>query len=276
MDMKNINSKLPDIGGLFRNKALLVILVVIAFFILFNPLVVVSAGHRGVIFSQISGVSDKVLGEGVHIIIPVIDKVTLMDVRVQKEEVNTVEASSKDLQSIHSSIVLNYTLQADKVKQVYQEIGPDISNKIIIPAILETVKAVTAKYTAEELITKREMVRNDIMASLQQKLSKSYVSVNDFNLTNFQFSETFETAIEAKQVAEQNALKAKNDLERIKVEAQQRVTQATAEAQAIKIQAEALSYNSQLVQLEAVKKWDGKLPQTMLGNSGVPFINIKQ
>jgi len=250
------------IGGIIGLFLLIIIL---------NSIAVIPAGARGVVFSQVSGVSDKILGEGIHLITPFVDKVIVIDVKIQREDAQAA-ASSKDLQTVTTSVALNYHLQPDKVRLVYQEIGGDVSQKIIEPAIQETVKAVTAKYSAEELITKRALVRDEIVYILKSKLLKTYIILDELNMTNFSFSGEFAHAIEAKQVAEQKALTAKNDLDRIKVEAQQKVATAQAEATAIGIMADALTRNAQLVQYEAVKKWDGKLPQYTGG--AMPFLDV--
>lgn len=238
--------------------------------LMLNPFVIVNAGQRGVLlqFGSVSGVLDP----GFHLRLPIVQTVAMTDVKIQKEQVE-VDAASKDLQTIHATVALNYNVDPKSVGDLFQEVGEDYRNRIIDPAIQESVKAITAKFTAEELITKRASVKDEIKLSLGQRLLTNNIIVDDFSIVNFDFSEEFNRAIEAKQTAVQQALKAENDLRRIEIEAKQVVERAKAEAESIRIQAEALKQNQDLVKLKAVEKWNGQLPQYMLGNS-VPFINV--
>lgn len=235
------------------------------------PFTVVNAGHRGVV-TQFGTVSDKVLDEGFHWISP-FDQVKEIDVRTQRYEVVS-SAASKDLQSVSATVVMNYNLKADEVNTLYQEIGLNYGESIITPAIQEAVKASTAKYTAEELITKREEVKDVMVTILRERLSSNFITVSDVSITNFEFSKSFNEAIEAKVTAEQDALASKNKLAQTEYEAQQTVVKAQAEAESLRIQAAALKDNQDLVALEAVRKWNGVLPSYMLGDS-VPFLNLK-
>lgn len=184
-------------------------------------------------------------------------------------------AYSKDIQTVESTIALNYHVKPEAVNKLYQEVGKGYQSRIIDPAIQESVKSATAKFTAQELIEQRPKVKEEIKVELLARLEKYFI-VDEFSIINFSFSNEYENAIEEKQVAQQSALKAKNDLERIKTEAEQRVAEAEAEAKAIQIQAEAITQQGgkEYVNLKAIEKWNGILPQTMLPNSGVPFIDI--
>jgi len=261
-------------GGIIKAVIALVILLIIL--LILNPFVVVPAGHRGVVLT-FGAVSKDVLSEGIHIRIPVAQRVVNMDVRVAKSQTDA-EAASKDLQDTHSTIALNYHIVPDKAAWVYQSIGKEYKERIIDPAVQEVVKAVTARYTAVELITQREKVRTEIKELLRQRLVSYNIAVDDFSIVNFKFSQQFTQAIEAKQTAEQLALKAQRDLERIKIEAEQKVTQARAEAEALRLQKE--NVTPQLVRLrqieaslKAIEKWDGKLPKVTSG--AIPFIDVK-
>jgi regulator of protease activity HflC (stomatin/prohibitin superfamily) len=196
-----------------------------------------------------------------------------MDIKTQKYEAEA-SAASKDLQTVTSKIATNYHLTAESVPVLYKEIGIDYQARVIQPLEQEVVKATTAKYTAEELITKREEVRLEMKQVLHDRLITKGIIVEEVSIVNFDFSPSFNSVIEAKVTAEQLKLKAENDLQRIKVEAEQRITQAQGEAEAIKIQATAI--NSQggrdYVQLQAISRWDGKLPSVTGGV--VPFINV--
>jgi regulator of protease activity HflC (stomatin/prohibitin superfamily) len=233
----------------------------------------IAAGERGVVL--VWGKPDRILTEGFQIVNPITSSIITLDVKTQKENADVL-ASSKDLQTVSATVALNYHLDPLKVDLLWSNIGKDYKERIIDPAIQESTKASTAKYTAEELITKRASVRDDIKNSLIERLSKEYIIVDELSIVNFQFSESFNAAIEAKVTAEQNALAAKNKLEQVKFEAEQRVATATAEAEAIKIQAAAITQQGgqDYVQLKSVEKWDGVLPTYMMGSS-VPFINIK-
>lgn len=249
------------------------VIALIAFAIL-NPLTSIKAGHRGVI-TEFGKVNDQVLDEGIHWVTPVLQDVTEMNVQVQKEEVS-VSSASKDLQTVSATIALNYQLDPSAVNKLYQNVGKEYKTKIIDPAIQEEVKSATAQYTAEELITKRPEVREAMLSALVKKLEKDFILVHDLSIVNFNFSVSFNNAIEAKVTAEQEALAAKNKLEQVKFEAEQRVSQAQGEAEAIRIQAEAIQNQGgqAYVELKAIEKWSGNLPQYMMGDS-VPFISIK-
>jgi len=182
-----------------------------------------------------------------------------MDVRIQKDEVET-GAASKDLQIVTTTIALNYHLEPERVNKLWQEVGKDYDARIIDPAIQEAVKASTATFTAEELITKREVVKEDIKNNIIERLQGRSIIVDAVNIVNFQFSEEFDNAIELKVTAEQLKLKAEMDLQRIKVEAEQRVAEAEGKARAIQTEARALMENPQVVELRYIEKWNGVMP----------------
>ncbi len=243
-----------------------------------TPFVIVDAGERAIVLKL--GAVDRVLSEGLHWVTPFIEGVETLDVRTQKEEID-VNAASKDLQNVSARVALNYNLMPDKVGVMWQEIGEEYKTRIIDPAIQEAVKAATAKYTADELITKREAVRDEIKKTLGDRLTKEYIAVSEVSIVNFDFSASFNSAIEAKVTAEQNALAAKNKLEQIKFEAEQRIATAGAEAEAIRLQSEAadnekyVSLKRVEVQLEMAKKWNGVLPVNLYGSAPIPFLEIK-
>lgn len=255
---------------------LILIIVLIAAAIIFKGNVIVEPGHRGIVV-QLGDVKPTVLDEGFHLVVPFIQQIIPIEVRVQKVQ-SELTTSSKDLQVVNTIIAVNYRLQPENVNKLYQEVGLDFKDKIVDPAISESLKAVTAQYTAEELISKRSEVSNKVKDILGTKLSVYYMQLDEINITEFDFSAEFNKAIEEKQVAEQQALKATLDLQRIKVEAQQQIEQAKAEAEALRLQKDQIT--PELVelrkieaQLEAIKKWDGKLP-SVTGSGAIPFINI--
>lgn len=239
-------------------------------FLLFNPVVIVGAGERGVIMNW-GAVSDDIWGEGMHFRVPIMQDIQTMSVQTQKYSAQAASAS-KDLQDVNTEVTLNYHLDSLQVNKVYQTMRKEYQERVIAPAVQESVKASTAAFTAEELITKRPLAKDEIENALRERLIGYGIFVETVSITNFQFSPEFTQSIEAKVTAEQLALKAKNDLERIKTEAEQTVASATAEAQAIKITGDALKENPQLIQLEWVKKWDGKTPIVM--GSGMNMLDI--
>lgn len=237
-----------------------------------KPFTIIDAGSSGVLV-RFGKVSDTILPEGFHLINP-LDNVVQLSIQTQRYEA-TSSAASKDLQSVSAEIVVNGHLDPDNVNQLYQDIGINYESKIVDPAIQESVKAATAQFTAEELITKRQAVGDMILKTLSERLSKSYIIVESVSIVDFSFSEAFNQAIEAKVTAEQNALAAKNKLEQIKYEAEQRVAQAQGEAEAIRIQAESISAQGgdAYVTLQWIEQWDGVLPTTMLGQDSSVFVN---
>lgn len=224
----------------------------------------VKSGHTGVV-TNFGAVSDTVLEEGFHLKKPFITKVIIMDNRVAKTEVEST-ASSKDLQVVSSKIAVNYHLDKKASATIYKNVGTNYESTIISPAIQEAVKSVTAKFTAEELITKRGDISEQIKQALTEKIISYGLIVDDFNIIDFDFSEEFNKAVEAKQTAQQNALKAEQDLARIKVEAEQQVEQAKAEAEALRLKSQEVTPD--MVKLEWIKKWDGKLP-TVQGEGNI-------
>jgi prohibitin 2 len=263
--MKIIPAKIMVIAG-----AILLILV------FFRPWVQVGAGQRGIVLN-FGAVQSVVMEEGLHVLIPVMQKVALMDVRVQKVETDAAAASA-DLQDISTRVALNYHVVPDKANVVYQSLGVHFGERIIDPAIQEVVKAITAKYTAEELITKRAIVGEAMRLALAERLIANNIAVDAFSIMTFSFSKVFTEAIESKQTAEQLALKAKRDLDRIKIEAEQKITAARAEAESLRLQRANIS--TDLIELrkieanmKAIEKWNGVLPQ-VTGGGSIPLIGL--
>lgn len=227
---------------------------------------VVQAGHTGVVLT-FGAVEDTELGEGLHFKIPFIQRVVQMNNRTQKIETEG-SSSSKDLQIISYVVAVNYHVNDDSSASLYQNVGTDYGSVVIVPAIQESIKAVTAQYTAEELITKRQTVGEQIKDALSEKINQYGITVEIFNIVDFDFSEEFNAAVEAKQTAQQNALKAEQDLARIEVEAQQKITQAEAEAESIRLIQEALAKSPDYVDYIKWNKWNGELP-TVMGDSDI-------
>ena len=256
-------------GGASRNVVRIAIVVVVLL-VLVNSFQTIGAGERGVVFSKIGGVQDAVLGEGLRFKVPFIQDIIPIDVKIQKSE-TAVAASSKDLQMVSSTIAVNYHVEPDKANKVYQDVGLSYKERIIDPAVQESMKAATAQFTAEELITRRGEVSVQIKEMLSDRLLTHSIIVDEFNIVDFSFSAVFNEAIEMKQTAEQSALKAQRDLERVKIEAEQQITTARAEAEGQRLQRQTIS--PEILQLRAIEKWDGHLPQVTSG--GTPFIDLK-
>lgn len=258
--------------NIIKIKTLVIIIAVILLFMFLRPFKIISPGNRGIIIN-FGAVSPQVLNEGIHFRIPIYQTIREIDVRVQKEETDAA-AASKDLQQISSKVAVNFNVVPELAAQLYQNVGMDYKSKIIDPAIQESIKAVTAKYTAEELITKRQDVSTEIKEILAAKL-KPLFKVDNFNIINFDFSKEFNAAIESKQTAQQLALKAQQDLVRIKIEAEQKVTQAQAEAKSLEAQKaqitpELVELRKVEAQLKAIEKWNGVMPQ-YAGGDGTIF-----
>ena len=248
----------------------LVVGAVLLLILLVNSFETIGAGERGVVFNKFGGVEQQVLGEGLRFKIPFVEDIIPMDVKIQKSETRAL-ASSRDLQMVSSSIALNYHVNPSAANSIYQDVGLAYRERIIDPAVQESVKAATANFTAEELITRRPEVSAQIKEILTDRLGGRNIIVDEFSITELTFSEIFIQSIEAKQVAEQSAQKAENDLTRIKVEAEQTIAAAKAEAESQRLQSMTITTN--ILQLRAIEKWDGHLPQVTSG--ATPFIDLK-
>jgi len=273
------NDPINDIKNVLKKRqwrSLIISVALVVFLFAFKPWVQIGAGERGIV-QNFGAVQDVVLDEGIHFKIPIVQTVIPMDVKIQKIMTDAASSSS-DLQDVDLSVALNYHIIPDKANLVYQTIGVEFKERIIDPAIQEVMIAVSAKYTAEELITKRPAVSSEMQEALTSRLLASNISVDAFSIISFSFSQTFTDAIEAKQTAEQNALKAKRDLDRIKVEAEQTIAAATAEAEALRLQK--MNISPDLIELrkieanlKAIEKWNGILPQ-VTGAGAIPFIGV--
>ena len=260
---------------------------------------VVDAGNRGILVQFGNVDTDVSLDEGLHFVVPFRDNVVQMEVRTQKI-VESATSASKDLQDVSTQVALNYHVNPDRAQVLYQQLGPDYANRVIVPAIQESVKQVTARFNAEELITNRETVKNQIEEQIKARLAPYNVVVDALSITEFAFSQQFTTAVESKVEAQQRALQAQNELRRIQIEAQQNeakaigeqkaniaraegikqsnVLQAEGEAQAITIIDQQLRNNPTYLEWLKATKWDGVLPLVTGGGSdgqgNTPFIDI--
>lgn len=263
-------------GVLFQQKkiATTVAIILPLIVLIFESFTVVPGGHVGVQVT-LGKINPEALQEGAQLVNP-ISSVRNVDVRLQRAELKNASAGTRDLQQVHTDIVVNFRLSGPKAPHILKEFGLNVDEKVLGPALNESFKAVTAKYTSEELITKRDEVREKITLHIAEKVAPFDITISNVSLVNFGFSPEYQKAIEAKVTATQAKLKAEQDLERIKVEAQSRVAEAEGEAKAIAIQAAAIQNQggAAYVQLKAIEKWDGNLPNVMSG--AVPFINVSK
>ena len=294
---------LENVGGrpFVRIVIPAIIGIIILLFIVSASVKIVDAGYRGVLLKFGAVDTTISLNEGIHFVTPFRDSVIQMEVRTQKTVENAASAS-KDLQDVTTQVALNYRINPDRAQVVYQQLGFEYGNRVIAPAIQESVKQVTARFNAEELITKRETVKNQIEEQIKARLAPYNIVVDTISITEFQFSDQFRKAVEAKVEAQQRALQAQNDLRRIEIEAQQNeakavgeqkanvaradgirqanVLQAEGESQAIKIIDQQLRTSPTYLEWLKTQRWDGKLPLVTGGGSGggsagtTPFIQI--
>ena len=259
---KKVNFKIKP------KKIIIPVVAVIAVLIVaLNSFVVVQAGHTGVVVT-LGAVNEGVLQEGIHLKAPFVQDVVKIDNRIQKLEVKT-EAFSKDLQSVDTVLAINYRVDTSKSYSIYKNIGADYENVLVVPAVNEVLKAITATYTAEESVTNRALISEGLIVGLNEKLNDIGLYVTDVNIIDFDFSDAFINAIEEKQVAQQQLLKAET-------EKQTKITNAQADAEAVKIKADAeaeanetisKSLTNQIIENKKIEKWDGELPRVQ-GGSG--------
>lgn len=232
----------------------------------------VGTTERGIVTSW-GATSGEVKEPGLHWYNPFVTSIKTMDVSIKRVDIEAA-AASKDLQNVFFDGALNYQLDPTRVLEIYRQFNNDFEARIIRPSVQESIKAATALFTAEELIIQREKVKTTIKESLASRLQDYGVKVVDFNIINFNFSPSFNAAIEAKVTAEQTALAAKNKLEQVKYESEQKVAEADGKAKALKVESEAISSNPKILELRAIEKWNGVLP-VYNGGGALPFINLK-
>lgn len=245
-------------------------------FIFWMSFTTIDSGYRGVVL-RFGAVTGRTLQPGPHLITPFIETVQPISVQVQVEKLDS-QASSHDLQVVHTQVTLAYYQDPCCVMDIWARLNNDALDRVVIPAIQEAIKAQTAQYDAEQLIAQRATVRNGIEQYVRDRLTAHHIDVDAVSITDFNFSEEFNRAIEAKVTAQQNALKAENDLTRIKIEAEQKVAQAGAEAKALEVQKQQIT--PELLQLRSIEMmqqhWDGHLPDVYFGgaNGSLPMIDV--
>jgi prohibitin 2 len=259
-----------------------VITVIIIIVVMAESIVIVEAGHRGVVL-YLGAVENRVLGEGVHFVTPFAEQVVQMEVRTQKFQAEAT-AASNDLQEVQTVIAVNYRIDPQETNKIYQILGVNYADRVISPTIQESVKASVAKFNAEELITKRETAKSVIANAIRSTLSTNNIQVQNVFITDFKFSDAFATQIEQKVVAFQKFLTEQNNLKAVEVVANQTVAQAEGQAranaakaggesEAIKIITLQLRESPEYLQWQAITKWNGQMPYA-LGSSGFPFFQL--
>lgn len=275
-----------DIGkGGKKNKVPLIVgIVVIAAFAavaILSSIKIVPAGCTGVV-TTFGEVSDTSLTEGLHFVIPFAQKVEVISNKIQIYEA-TADAVSKDLQAVSTKIAVNYRIRSEASARIFRDIGVDYKDVILMPTVQEGMKSVCAKYNAEQLISQRASVAEEIKTELEAKVNEYGIEIEKFNIVNFDFSKEFNEAIEAKQVAEQNLIKTRTEQNQAIVvaeaEAKKKVIAAEADAKAIKARADAQaaanktiseSLNPSLIQYQTIERWNGVLPK--VAGSANPLI----
>lgn len=270
-------------GGTNKIKiAAAVVTIIVIIVILAESIVIVEAGHRGVVL-YLGAVENRVLGEGVHFIAPFLEQVVPMEVRTQKFQAEA-SAASNDLQEVQTVIAVNYRIDPTEANKIYQILGVNYADRVISPTIQESVKASVAKFNAEDLITKRETAKSVIANAIRSTLAANDIQTQNVFITDFKFSDAFASQIEQKVVAFQKYLTELNNLRSVGVVANQSVAQAegqarataakaTGESQAIKIITSQLRESPEYLQWQAISKWNGQMPYA-LGSSGFPFFQL--
>lgn len=269
-------------GGKVKKIVILAACAFVVILLLCSCFTVVPTGSSGVVMT-LGKVSDTPLSEGLHFKAPLIQQVVIVSNKIQVQEVNA-DSVSKDLQAVQSVIAVNFKVANNYSCSIYQNIGPNYQEIVFLPAVQESVKSVSAKYTAEQLITMRPQVGEEIKQTLEEKVAEYGIIVEKFNIVDFEFSAEFNSAIEAKQVAEQNLIKTKTEQEEqlviARTEAEKKKLTAEAEAEAIRIKSEAqakanetinASLTPNLIEYEKIEKWNGELP---LATGGTAILDV--
>jgi regulator of protease activity HflC (stomatin/prohibitin superfamily) len=269
----NSTRKISKKSGRDASVAIQVILVLLCLALISSFIVIVRAGERGVLM-KFGAVQDRVLGEGIHFIVPIVETVEKLSVRVQSQEISA-EASSKDLQDVYADVALNWHVLPQEANLIYQQIGnqQSVIDRIINPAIEEVLKAVMAKYTAEEIITKRGEVKTGVDQALTERLQPYHIAVDDLSLVHIHFTQRFSDAVEAKQVAEQEVKRAEFVALKAIKEAEAKANLARGEAEAQRLLQQTLT--PELLQRQAIEKWNGSLP-LVVGDESSTVLDLKK
>jgi regulator of protease activity HflC (stomatin/prohibitin superfamily) len=275
---------MPSVPRVQNKLKMLIAIVIFAVIIIvmFESVVVVQAGHRGIVL-YVGAVENRVLGEGIHFIVPFAEQVVQLEVRTLKFQADAT-AASNDLQEVQTTIALNYHISPSQANIIYQQLGAAYADRLIAPTVQESVKASVAKFNAEELITKRATAKALIAQTIGNTLAARNIIVETVFITDFAFSQAFASQIESKVVAFQKYLTEQNNLKAVQVVANQTVVQAQAtvrsnvakangESQAIRIITVQLKQSPTYLQWLSINRWNGQLPYA-LGSGAVPFFQL--
>lgn len=249
-----------------KRNVILGTIIGVAIIVLLASITTVPTGHVG-IKTRFGKVQDDVINEGLNFKVPFIEKIVRIDCRTQKTEMANATAT-KDLQEVTFTIAVNYNITNETANELYRTTGVNYQEIVLNPAVLESIKAVTAQYTAEELITKRSEVSNKMQDTLKGKIENKGFNVVDFNIIDLDFSVEYNQAIEKKQVAEQQAKQAQYELEKARVENEKKIENAKADAEVMRqqnsqITEETLRLKELENQSKLIDKWNGQLPTTV-------------
>ena len=271
MNLEELMSKIINVKDIKEKRNIVIVaIVIIILLVLVSSFRTINSGEVG-IKVRFGKVINTHMNEGVNFKIPLVESIVKMNIRVQKIEVDT-NSASKDLQDVNMKLAVNYRIEKEKAVSLYKNVGTSYEKVILEPAIQESIKAITSKYTAEQLITTRSEVSDKCMEELSSKVKKYGLSISDFNITDFNFSEEFNKAIEEKQVAEQKVLTAKQELEKEKIEAEKKVVKAEAEKKSNDLKSNSLTDN--IIREKFIEKWNGELPKVTGSNSMFDITSI--
>jgi regulator of protease activity HflC (stomatin/prohibitin superfamily) len=265
VNYRNISNDVDTLKRATKRLLFLVIVFFVVLTLLFGSFFVVQPGEQALVFNSFVGLKETVYGEGLHFKVPFIDSAIKMNIRVQKQQ-EIVAAASKDLQDVSAEVAVNFQIDKAQIVDIYRRVGKAttgedyMQSQIMNPIIQESVKSITAEYTAEELITKRPAVKNEIDKVIKERLSAYNIIVTDISITDFKFSDVFTRAIEEKVVSLQTALKEENNLKVVQFQAQQMIEKSRGEAQSIEIINKQLMQSPQYVNYLTIQRWDGKMP----------------
>ena len=258
--------------GETKKTVTIVVLAVVVLILASSSFYTIKSTERGIL-STFGRISENTIEDGLHMKVPFIQSVKKINIQ-QKKFDGHENTYTRDVQTSEVDYTINYDLVRENVNQLYRNVGMDYHNRIVVPFIRSAMKESFGNFAATEIVENRNEVRKEIENTLRLTLDSNYFTNVQFQLVDIDFDDQFENAIKEKQVAEQNALRVKNVTIQVEEQAKQTKIAAEAEAEAMRIKANALERNPKLVSYEAVQKWNGILPQYMMGDA-VPFINMK-
>lgn len=268
------NNNNYDIFTKYKKQFILIAFALLFIIILSSMFFTVNPGQVAIVVRL--GKIHNTQAEGMYIKLPLIDSIEIFSIKIQRADIET-EAFSRDMQTIKVAIVANHRIEQGTITSIYRNLGTGYVQTIIEPITQEVLKSILANYSAEDIIANRTQVAEEMSKTVKSRLLEKQIIITDLSITDFDFSDAFVKSVEDKQIAEQNAKKAEKDVERVKRESEQAIMRASAEAQGLKLQREAVTptlieLRKVEAQLKAIDKWDGKMP--IYNGGALPFINI--